>query len=85
MTYVYLNYENMKSVISAIETYVKDTRSAKSAVATENLNHENRIDLSGIDGWDDKVTAIEDKKREIDARVELAKHQSENGLSKKKW
>ena len=83
MTYVYLNYDNMKSVVKSISNYADDAASAKAAAAAINFAHHFVVDLSGIAGWDEKVQALRDKGKEIDDRVELAKHQNENGLTPK--
>lgn len=83
MTYVYLNYDNMKSVVKSISDYADNAASAKAAAAAINFAHHFVVDLSGIAGWDEKVQSLRDKGKEIDDRVELAKHQSENGLSPK--
>jgi hypothetical protein len=83
MTYVYLNYDNMKSVVKSISNYADDADSAKAAAAAINFAHHFVVDLSGIAGWDEKVQALRDKGKEIDDRVELAKHQNENGLTPK--
>ena len=83
MTYVYLNYDNIKSVVKSISDYADNAASAKAAAAAINFAHHFVVDLSGIAGWDEKVQSLRDKGKEIDNRVELAKHQSENGLSPK--
>ena len=83
MTYVYLNYENMKSVIKSINNYATSAENGKTKVRTLNNNHGTRMDLSGLSSWDEKVRALRDKTIEIDNRVETAKKQSESGITPK--
>ena len=83
MTYVYLNYENMKSIIKTVKDYADNAEKADAGTNAVNFVHHFAVDLSTMSGWKDKIQALRDKAKEIDNRVELAKHQSENGLSPK--
>ena len=83
MTYIYLNYENMKNVVASLAGYADKAEKARSDVMTANDYSNNPSHLSNVSKLSEKVRELRDKTKEIDDRVEVAKAQSESGLSAK--
>lgn len=83
MTYVYLNYENMKKVTTSLAGYADKAEQARSDALTANSNNKNPGVLENMPTMAEKVHQLRDKTKEIDDRVELAKTQSENGATPK--
>lgn len=83
MTYIYLNYENMKNVIASLASYANKAENAQSDVVAANEQNNNPSSLSNVSKLSEKVQELRDKIKEIDDRVEIAKTQSENGVAVK--
>ena len=69
MTYVYLNYENMKSIIKTVKDYADNAEKADAGTNAVNFVHHFAVDLSTMSGWKDKIQALRDKAKEIDMAV----------------
>lgn len=82
MTYIYLNYGEMKIVIGMLNNYAEDAAKA-GEVRRVNDDNNGAGDVSSMANWDGLVAQLSDKAKEIDARVELAKAQSESGITSK--
>lgn len=83
MTYIYLNYENMKNVIASLASYANKAENAQSDVAAANEQNNNPSSLSNVSKLSGKVQELRDKAKEIDDRVEIAKAQNESGITAK--
>lgn len=83
MTYIYLNYENMKNVTASLTSYADKAEQAQSDVLSANNSSNNPSNLSNVSKLSEKVQELRDKAKEIDDRVELAKAQNENGTTVK--
>lgn len=83
VTYIYLNYGEMKIVIGMLNNYAEDAAKAGGEVRRINDENNGAGDVSSMANWDGLVAQLTDKAKEIDARVELAKAQSESGITSK--
>lgn len=83
MTYIYLNYENMKNVIASLADYANKAENAQSDVVAANEQNNNPSSLSNVSKLSGKVQELRDKTKEIDDRVEMAKAQNESGITTK--
>lgn len=83
MTYIYLNYENMKNVVASLASYADKAEKARSDVVTANDYSNNPSHLSNVSKLSKKLQELRDKTKEIDDRIEVAKAQSESGVSVK--
>ena len=83
MTYIYLNYDEMKMVVASLLAFANGAEDAKSGVEANNTVNGSAADLSAMSTLPDKSQELRDKAAEIDARVELAKTQNENGITSK--
>lgn len=83
MTYIYLNYQNMKNVIASLASYANKAENAQSDVVAANEQNNNPSGLSNVSKLSGKVQELRDKTKEIDDRVEIAKAQNESGITAK--
>lgn len=81
MTYVYLNYNEMKSVISELKNYAGTVKQVEAEIRQVNENNNGAGDTSGLTSWGELIATLDDNTAEIHDRVETAKRLNENGLS----
>ncbi|CAM2946581.1 DUF6571 domain-containing protein [Actinomyces slackii] len=81
MTYVYLDYAQMKTVVAELNNYAEAIEQSGAEIRRANENNNGAGDIDGIMSWGELVAELRDTSAEIDNRVETAKSLNENGIT----
>jgi hypothetical protein len=82
MTYVFLNPEGLQNIITSLSNYSARAQTCRESVRSANDRNDSPTDLaSSLEIIAGSVNALEDKAKELQARLESAKAANESGIT----